>query len=97
MLLVLVMLRVDYSNDLSYGFHTCTISRLQAVQNTAARIANEEKIRGHDTMSRALELWIYCRLLLYSYKELHGLVWCHLCELVASYGSRRVLRSAQLK
>ena len=34
----LVMLRLDYSNGLLYGLHECTVSDLQAVPDSAARI-----------------------------------------------------------
>ena len=35
------------------------------------------------------------KLLLYTYKELHGLASGYLCELVVPYAPRRVLRSAE--
>ena len=50
----LVMSRLDYSNGLFYGLHKCTVSGLQAVQNSAARIVTQERLRDHDSMSRAL-------------------------------------------
>ena len=49
----LVMSRLDYSNGLLYGFPKCTDSGLQAGQNSAARIVTQEKLRDHDSMSRA--------------------------------------------
>ena len=100
----LVMSRLDYSNGLFYGLPKCTVSGLQAVQNSAARIVTKERLRDHDSMSRALaELhWlpvdkrIEYKLLLYTYKALHGLAPEYLCELVVPYTPGRVLRSAQL-
>ena len=91
----LVMSRLDYSK--------CTVSGLQAVQNSAARIVTQERLRDHDSMSRALmELhWlpvdkrIEYKLLLYTYKALHGLAPGYLCKLVVPYEPRRVLRSAE--
>ena len=76
----LVMSRLDYSNGLLYGISKCTVSGLQAVQNSAARIVTQERLRDHDSMSRALmELhWlpvdkrIKYKLLLYTSKALHG-------------------------
>ena len=99
----LVMSRLDYSNGLLYGLPKCTVSGLQAVQTSAARIVTQERLRDHDSMSRALmELhWlpfdkrIEYKLLLYTYKALHGLAPGYLCELVVPYEPRRVLRSAE--
>ena len=56
----LVMSRLDYSNGLFYGLPKCTVSGLQAVQNSAARIVTQERLRDLDSMSRAL---IGCQLI----------------------------------
>ena len=40
----LVMSRLDYSNGLFYGLHKCTVSELQAVKNSAARIVTQERL-----------------------------------------------------
>ena len=87
-----------------YGLPKCTVSGLQAVQNSAARIVTQERLRDHDSMSRALmELhWlpvdkrIEYKLLLYTYKALHCLAPGYLCKLVVPYEPMRVLRSAEL-
>ena len=50
----LVMSRLDYYNGLLYGLPKCTVSGLQAVQTSAARIVTQERLRDHDSMSRAL-------------------------------------------
>ena len=79
-------------------------SGLQAVQNSAARIVTQERLRDHDSMSRALiglhwlpvDKRIEYKLLLYTYKTLHDLAPGYLYELVVPYVPRRVLRSAEL-
>ena len=94
------MSRLDY---LLYGLPTCTVSGLQAVQNSAARIVTHERLRDHDSMSRALmELhWlpvdkrIEYKLLLYTYKALHDWAPGYLCKLVVPCAPRRVLMSAE--
>ena len=48
------MSRLDYSNGLLYGLPKCTVSGLQAVPNSDARIVTQERLRDHDSMSRAL-------------------------------------------
>ena len=53
----LIMSILDYSNGLLYGFPKCTVSGLQAVQNSAARIVTQERLRDHDSMSRTLMEW----------------------------------------
>ena len=73
------MSRLDYSNGLFHGLPKCTVSGLQAGQNSASRIVTQEMLRDHYYMSRALmELhWlpvdnrIGYKLLLYTYKALH--------------------------
>ena len=50
----LVMSRLDYSNGLLYRLPKCAVSGLQAVQNSAARIVTQERLRDHDSMSLAL-------------------------------------------
>ena len=98
----LVMLRLDYSNGLLYGLPKCTVSGLQAVPKLSCTYCNS-RLRDHDSMSRTLmELhWlpvdkrIEYKLLIYTYKALHGLAPGYLCKLVVPYEPRRVLRSAE--
>ena len=82
----------------------CTVSGLQAVQNSPARIVTRERLRDHDSMSRALiglhwlpvDKRIEYKLLLYTYKAFHDLAPGYICELVVPYVPRRVLWSAEL-
>ena len=98
------MSRLNYSNGLFYGLPKCTVSGLQAVQNSAARTVTQERLRDHDSMSRAfiglhwfpVDKRIEYKLLLNTYKALHDLAPGYLCELVGPYVPRRVLRSAEL-
>ena len=100
----LVMSRLDYSNGFFYGLPKCTVSGLQSVQNSAARIVTKERLRDHDSMSRALiglhwlpvDKRIDYKLLLYTYKALHDLAPGYFCELVVPYLLCRVSRSAEL-
>ena len=45
---LLVIPRLDYSNGLFYELPKCTVSWLQAVQNSAARIVTQERLRDYD-------------------------------------------------
>ena len=98
----LEMSRLDYSNGWLYGLPKCTVSGLQAIQNSAARIVTQKRLRDHDSKSHALmelpvDKRIEYKLLLYTYKALHDLSPEYLCGLVVPYAPRRVLRSAESK
>ena len=77
---------------------------IASVQNSAAHIVTQERLRDHDSMSRALiglhwlsvDKRIEYKMLLYTYKALHDLAPGYLCELVVPYIPHRVLRSAEL-
>ena len=51
----LIMSRLDYSKNVLYGVPKCTVSGLQAVQNSAAHIVTQERLQDHDSISHA---WI---------------------------------------
>ena len=90
------MSRLDYSNGLVYGLHKCTVSGLQAVQISAARIVTQEMLRYHESMSRSfMEMhWLTVDKRI-EYKTLHSLRPGYLCELVVPYAPWRVLRSEE--
>ena len=89
----LVMSRLDYSKCVLYGLPKCTVSGLQAVQNLAARIVTHERLMELHWLP--VDKRIEYKLLLYTYKGLHGLAPGYLCELVVLYAPQRVLRSAE--
>ena len=77
----IVMSRLDYSNGVFYGLPKCTVSGLQRVQNSAARLVTQERLRYYDYISRALiglhwlpvDKRVEHKLLLYTYMALHDL------------------------
>ena len=77
------MSRLHYSNGLFYGLPKSTVSGLQTVQNSAACIVTHERLRDHNSMSRAViglhwlpvDKRIEYKLLLYTYKALPDLAW----------------------
>ena len=88
----LVMSRLDYYNGMLYGLPKCTVSGLQAVQNSVARIVTQELIELHWLpVAKRIEY----KLLLYTDTALHGLATGYICELAVPYAPRRVIRSAK--
>ena len=75
----LVMSRLDFSNAVLYGLPHCTLSGLQSIQNSAARIVTRTALRDHGSVTRALadlhwlpiEKRIEYKVLLYTYKAIH--------------------------
>ena len=85
-------------DSLNVLFLPCKLFKTQA-----AHIVTKEMLRDHDSMSRAM-MELHClpvdkrieyKLLLYTYKTLHGLAPGYLCELVVPYAPRIVLRAAE--
>ena len=99
MVQALVTSRLDHGNVLSHGLPNTTISVLQRVQNTAARIITRTPKRDHITPVLRKLHWLpvekrlLYKVLLYTYKALHGLSPSYVCDLIVPYKPTRSLRS----
>jgi hypothetical protein len=95
----LVTSRMFYSNALMYGVNASIVSKLQCVQNTAARLVTRKKKYEHITPTLVTLHWLpfkfrcQYKLLLYVFKALHGLAPSYLGELIHFYKPARSLRS----
>lgn len=95
----LISSRLDYCNSLLYGIPDSLLSRLQRVQNTAARIVSRCPRASHITPVLEELHWLPVRariqfkILLLTYKCVHGLAPQYLCELITPYSNVRSLRS----
>ena len=95
----LVTVRIDYCNSLLYGLPDCSLSRLQRILNTAARILC--KIPKFDHISKtSLDLhWlpiqqrILFKILILTYQAYHKTAPQYLCDLIMPYSNARCLRS----
>lgn len=95
----LVTSRLDYGNALLYGVNKNITSRLQRVQNTAARLVTRTKKREHITPVLKRLHWLpvefrcQYKLLLYTFKAVTGQAPDYLVELIEVYKPSRLLRS----
>ncbi|XP_060083129.1 uncharacterized protein LOC132562405 [Ylistrum balloti] len=95
----LVTSRLDYGNALLVGVSDTLMSRLQRVQNTAARLVTRTRKRDHITPVLYLLHWLPVRfrsqykILMYTYKAINGTAPEYLQELVTVYRPSRSLRS----
>ncbi len=95
-----VFSRIDYCNALLAGVSKSTLSKLQSVQNSAARILTRTKTSEH--ISPVLESlhWLPVRfridfkIFMLTYKALHGLAPHYLSQLLSVYTPSRDLRSS---
>ena len=96
----LVISRLDYSNSLLCGLPAILTKRLQRVQNTAARVIAKAGRRVHIYPILAklhwlpLEFRIRYKILLLTYRALHGLAPTYITELLVPYTPPRTLRSS---
>lgn len=95
-----VFSRIDYCNALLAGVSKTTLNKLQYVQNSAARILTGTRTRKHITPILESLHWLPVRfridfkIIMLTYKALHGLVPNYLSELLTVYSPRRNLSSS---
>ena len=92
--------RLDYCNSLYLGANQSTLSRLQLVQNAAARLLTCTRKHEHITPVLASLHWLPVhfrvdfKVLLFVFKALNGLAPPYLAELLHLHAPSRSLRSA---
>lgn len=92
--------RLDSNNSLLYGLNDSDLSRIQRVQNTAARLISLTPRSQHITPILQSLHWLPIRsriifkMLLLTYKAKYGLSPCYLQELIHEYEPTRSLRSS---
>ena len=92
--------RLDYCNALYAGISQASISRLQLVQNAAARLLTKTHKHEHISPVLASLHWlpvqyrIHFKILLFVFKSLNGLAPSYVSDLLKSYAPSRSLRSA---
>ena len=95
----LVIFRLDYCNSLLCGLPTILIKRLQRVQNAAARVIAKAGRRDHISPilfklhCLPVEFRIKYKVLLLTYRALHGLAPTYITALLVPYTPPRTLRS----
>uniref|UniRef100_A0A1A7Z355 Reverse transcriptase domain-containing protein n=1 Tax=Iconisemion striatum TaxID=60296 RepID=A0A1A7Z355_9TELE len=86
--------RLDYANSVLIGINVSTLSRLQKVQNAAARFLTNTDRRIHITPILTDLHWLPVKILLFVYKALNCPSPSYLAELLSPYVPTRPLRSA---
>ena len=96
----LILSRLDFSNALLSGLPVSLLDKLQAVQNNAARLVMRKSKHDHVTPLLAHLHWLPVRqritykILLLTFKCLHGQAPVYLSELLEFYTPPRCLRSS---
>ncbi len=96
----LIISRLDYCNVLLAGIPAYQVQRLQTVQNRAARLIVRADRRAHTTPIMHDLHWlpvserITFKVLMYTFKALHGLAPAYVTSLLEVYTPGRSLRSA---
>lgn len=95
-----VTTRLDYCNALYSGINQTVLSRLQLVQNAAARLLTGTRKYDHISPVLSSLHWLPVhfrvdfKILLFTYKCLNGLAPSYLSDLIHPYAPSRALRSA---
>ena len=90
--------KIDYCNSLLYGLPSTLLLKIQRLQNTAARLVTKTKKSDHITPVLINLHWlpivlrINFKILLLTYKALHGLAPAYLIDLLQPKHSTRNLR-----
>ena len=92
--------RLDFCNGLFYGLPSHLIQRIQQIQNTAARIVSHTGKFDHISPVLQSLHWlpvpfrIKFKILITTYKALHGLAPGYISDLIHQYTPARTLRSS---
>ena len=99
----LVLSRLDYCNSILYGLPKQELDKLQRIQNTAACLITGTKRHKHIKPALRELHWlpvesrIIFKVLLITFKIIHGLCPAYLSSLLQQYHPQRRLRSSSIK
>ena len=94
--------KLDHCNSILLGLPSYELEKLQRLQNTAARLTVRAKKSTHITPVLKSLHWlpvkekIVFKIVLVTYKILHGFAPAYLNELLLNYTPHRLLRSSSL-